>query len=61
MFFVTFALLLAVALILAAIGNRDAAVVFAFAAVSTTLVLRVRLQVLARRELGREREERGER
>jgi hypothetical protein len=42
MFFVTFALLLAVALILAAIGNRDAAVVFAFAAVSTTLVLRVR-------------------
>ena len=55
--YVAFAVLLVGALVLAATDNRDAAVGAALIAVITTLVLRVRLQVLARREF---RNERGE-
>jgi hypothetical protein len=55
--YVAFAVFLVGALILAAFGHRDAAVFVAVIAVVTTLVLRVRLQVLARRDL-RERRQR---
>jgi hypothetical protein len=55
--FVAFGILIVGALVLAATGNRDAAVFVAILAVVTTLVLRVRLQVLARRDL---RERRGD-
>jgi hypothetical protein len=54
--YVAFAVFLAGALILAALGYRDAAVFVAIIAVVTTLVLRVRLQVLARRDLRERRE-----
>lgn len=55
--FVAFGILIVGALVLAATGNREAAVFVAILAVVTTLVLRVRLQVLARRDL---RERRGD-
>ena len=55
--YVAFAVLLVGALVLAAAGHRDAAVFAALIAVIITLALRVRLQVLARRELRRERGE----
>ena len=55
--YVAFAVFLVGALILAALGYRDAAVFVAVIAVVTTLALRVRLQVLARRELRERREQ----
>ena len=54
--YVAFAAFLVGALVLAALGYRDAAVFVAVIAVVTTLVLRVRLQVLARRDLRERRE-----
>jgi hypothetical protein len=54
--YIAFAVFLVSALILAAFGHRDAAVFVAVVAVVTTLVLRVRLQVLARRDLRERRE-----
>jgi hypothetical protein len=55
--YAAFAALLIGALVLAATGKRDAAVVVAVVAVIVTLLLRIRLQVLARRDL---REQRGD-
>jgi hypothetical protein len=49
--YIAFAILLVTALLLAATHNRDAAVFVAIIAVVVTLLLRIRVQVLARREL----------
>jgi hypothetical protein len=54
--YIAFAVFLVGALILTVFGHRDAAVFVAVIAVVTTLVLRVRLQVLARRDLRERRQ-----